>query len=352
MKKRLFAILFASLLAVSGGMMGCSADGEGGTLNLYTWEAMFPEDVLDEFEEKTGISVNYVNFDYDETMLSRLQTAGGGDYDVIIADDYIIETAIAEGLVAKLDRTKLTNWGNVNPLYQGQFYDPTDEYTVPYGAGVQTIVYDPEKTDVKIESYADLWNESLADSIGVIANYRVIDGMALKVLGKSYNTVDTADIEAAGQKLLELAPNIRLIKDDNLQDDLLSGEISAAIMYTSQATVAKMTNPELEVVYPTEGIGFGIMGMFVPSRAPHADAAYQFIDFILQPEISARCYEFLGYYCTASAAEPYISEEYRSYLTLPEGFTADRMEMIENITSEADALHSEIWTAFQRACED
>jgi len=351
--KSALSFILAAMIAISAGgtLTGCSSEKSGETLNLYTWEGMFPEEVIDEFEETYGISVNYVNFDYDETMLAKLQAADGGDYDLIIADDYIIETAISEGLVSKLDTSKLSNIGNVNPLYQSQFYDPTNEYTVPYGAGVQTIVYNPAETEVKINGYADLWDSSLADSVGIISNYRVINGMALKILGKSYNTNDTDDINAAGEKLNELSPNIRLIKDDNIQDDLLSGEIDAAVMYTSQVTVAKMTNPELEVVYPSEGIGFGIMAMFVPSKAPNSDAAHKFINFILEPETGAKCYEYIGYYCTALASEPYISEEYRDFLTLPAEFTSDNMEMIENISAEADAAHAEVWTKFKTSCD-
>ena len=349
--KKLALILAALMLTGSLTACGGSNAGKNGTLNLFTWEGMFPEEVLAEFEETTGIDINYVNFDYDETMLMKLQAAEGGDYDLVIADDYIIETAIAEGLVQKLDKSKLPSIGNVNPLYQGQFYDPTDEYTVPYGAGVQTIVYNPASVSVDITGYADLWDASLADSVGIISNYRVINGMALKVLGKSYNTTDTADIAAAGEKLNGLAPNIRLIKDDYIQDDLVSGEISAAVMYTSQVTMAKLADPTLEVVYPKEGIGFGIMAMFIPSQAPNADAAHKFIEFILDPERGAACYEYLGYYCTASASEPYIAEEYRDFLTLPAEFSADDMEMIENITPEADDAHIAAWSEFKGLCE-
>ncbi len=350
MKK--LALVLASLMLTST-LTACGGGnaGKNGTLNLFTWEGMFPEEVLTEFEETTGIDINYVNFDYDETMLMKLQAAEGGDYDLIIADDYIIETAIAEGLVQKLDKSKIPGIGNVNPLYQGQFYDPTDEYTVPYGAGVQTIVYNPANVNVDIKGYADLWDPALADSVGIISNYRVINGMALKVMGKSYNTTETADIAAAGEKLNELAPNIRLIKDDYIQDDLISGEIDAAVMYTSQVTMAKMTDPSLEVVYPSEGIGFGIMAMFVPSKAPNADAAHKFIEFILDPERGAKCYEYLGYYCTATASEPYIAEEYRGFLTLPAEFDKSNMEMIENITPEADDAHIAAWSAFKGLCE-
>lgn len=320
----------------------------GGQLNLFTWEGMFPPEVLEAFTAETGIAINYVNFDYDETMLVKLQASKGGDYDLIIADDYIIETVIAEGLAQKLDTSRISNYGNINTAYQKQFFDPQDEYTVPYGSGVQTIVYNPETLDLDITGYADLWNPILADRLGVIGNYRVVNGMALKVLGKSYNTEDVAEIEEAGQKLLELAPNIRLIKDDNIQDDLISGEIDAAIMYTSQVTMAKMAKPELEIVFPSEGIGFGIMAQFIPSNAPNADAAYLFIDYILRPEVSAQCFEFLGYYCTNSAAEEFISDEMRGFLTLPEGFSGE-MEMIQLVGAEAEEAHSKVWTEFKAA---
>lgn len=349
MKKLLSAALAALLLVSTLGACG-SSGGENGQLVLYTWENMFPQEVLDGFTQETGISVTYTNFDTDETMLARLEAAQGGDYDLVIADDYIIETAIQEGLVQELDTSRLENYGSINPVYQGQFYDPEDQYTVPYGAGVQTIVYDPSLVDIEINGYADLWDASLEDNLGVIGNFRVINGMALKVLGESYNTEDVAVIEEAGQKLLELAPNIRLIKDDNTQDDLLSGEVGAAVMYTSMVTMAKMANPDLEVVFPEEGIGFGVMAQFIPANAPNADAAYQFIDYILQPEISAQCFEYLGYYCTNLDAEQYISEEYRDFLTLPADIDTSNMEMIENISAQALEVHDRVWTEFKTAC--
>ncbi len=367
--KKIFAIALALTLSLTV-LAGCggsassapAASGSGSTaasqpqsaagsteLNLYTWEGMFPQEVLDGFTAETGIKVNYSSFDTDETMLAKLETSKGGDYDLVIADDYIVETAISEGLVTELDKTKIPNIGNVNPIYQGQFFDPTDAYTVPYGAGVQTIVYNPATVDVDIQGYADLWDPALKDNLAVIGNYRVVNGMALKVLGESYNTEDVAAIEKAGEKLLELAPNIRLIKDDNVQDDLISGEVGAAVMYTSQVTLACRADPTLKVVYPTEGVGFGIMAQFIPSQAPHADAAYAFMDYILRPEVSKTCFEALGYYCTNAAADELIDEAYRSFLTLPEDFHSET-EMIQNLSAAADEAHVKVWTEFKTAC--
>ncbi len=344
MKKLLAAILTLALVLAALG--GCGKKSE--TMTLYTWEGMFPPEVLEGFTKETGIQINYTNFDTDENMLARLEAAKGGDYDVVIADDYIIETVIAEGLAQKLDTGKLQNWGNINPVFQGQFFDPANEYTVPYGSGVQTIVYNPKTVSKEIRGYADLWDESLKDNVAVIGNYRVVNGMALKVMGESYNTEDPAVIAQAGKKLLELAPNIRLIKNDNLQDDLLSGEVGAAVMYTSQVTLAMLQDPELRVVYPTEGVGFGIMGTFIPSAAPNGDAAHKFIDYVLRPEISAQCFEYMGYYCTNKAAEGHINEAYRSFLTLPESVTGG--EMIQTVSAEAEEAHNKAWTEFRSAC--
>ena len=347
--KKVFALLLVLAMCFSLGALSVPAQAEG-VLTIYTWADMFDPELLNAFEEEYNCKINYVNFDYDETMLAKLEAAGGGDYDVIIADDYIIELAVKEGLVQKLDKEQIPNFGNINPLYQGQFYDPTDEYTVPYGAGVQTITYNPTMIDKEITGYADLWDDALKDDVALTANYRVMIGMALKILGYSYNTNDLNELEEAGKLLYELAPNIRLIKDDNLQDDLIAGEVDAAVMYTSQVTMAKLADPDIEIVYPTEGIGFGIMGMFIPSKAPNAELAHVFIDYILRPEVSARSYEWLGYYCTNQAADELINDEYKPFLVLPKEISMESMEMIGNISAEANEKQAEIWTEFKTLC--
>lgn len=337
------AMLTAALLT------GCGAEKKVQTLNLFTWDGMFPQEVLTGFEEEYDIKINYSNFEYDEEMLAKLETTKGGDYDLVIADDYIIEIAIAEGLVQKLDKSKLANWENIDPAFQGQFYDTADEYTVPYGAGIPLIVYDPELVDFEITGYGDLWNPSLEDNVALIGNYRVIDGIVLKTMGHSFNIEDTAVIEEAGKKLMELAPNVRLISDNNTQDYIVSGEAAVGFLYTSQVTQALAARPELKVVYPKEGLGFGIMAGFIPSQAPNADAAHKFLDYILRPEISAQCFEYIGYVCTTEAAVPYMSEDAQESLALPEG--AQSGEFIMDISAEANETHERIWTEFKAALD-
>lgn len=346
--KKLLALLLSVVLACPV-LVGCGASEDKGELNLYTWAGMFPQEILDGFEEETGIRINYSNFDYDEDMLAKLEETKGGDYDFVIADDYIIEVAIAEGLVQKLDNSKLENYNNLNPVFMSQFYDPNNEYTVPYGAGIPLIVYDPALTDVEIKGYADLWNPSLEDNVAIIGNYRVINGITLMSMGESMNTEDLDVIKVAGEKLVELAPNIRVISDSNTQDNLISGEVAAAFLYTSQVSAATHAREDLQVVYPQEGLGFGIMAGFIPSQAPNAEAAYAFIDYINRPENAAACTEYIGYYCTNKAAEEFLSEEAKKVLMLPED-VADG-EIIQNISQEAEDLHAENWNRFKEACD-
>ncbi len=346
MKKTLL-MMFVFVLCLAC-ITGCG-NKEKGELNLYTWDGMFPPEILEGFEKETGYKINFSHFDYDEDMLAKLEETEGGDYDLVIADDYIIEVVIAEGLSQKLDTSKLKNYEQYNPVFMSQFYDPKNEYTVPYAAGIPLIVYNPAATDVEIKGYEDLWNPALEDNVALIGNYRVINGITLKTLGESFNTENLDTIKKAGEKLLKLAPNVRVINDSNTQDFILSGEVAAGFFYSSQVVAAKMANADLKIVYPKEGLGFGIMASFIPSKAPNADAAYAFLDYINQPENAAKCYEYVGYYCANKGAEDLISADMKEFLVLPADAAAG--EIIQNVSTEAEELHSEIWSQFRNACE-
>ena len=136
MKRSLILLLSVFLLISS--LTGCGGEKEktegklSGELSLYTWDGMFPQEILDGFEQETGVKIVYSNFDYNEDMLAKLAEAEGGDYDLVIADDYIVEVVVQEGLAQKLDTGTLANYKNLNPVFMSQFYDPQNEYTVPY----------------------------------------------------------------------------------------------------------------------------------------------------------------------------------------------------------------------------
>lgn len=346
MKKRVLAILLCSIMAGSL-LSGCGGEKEENNkeLVLYTWEGLFPQEVLDDFEKEKGIRIINSNFDSNETMLEKVQQSDGKDYDVVIGDDYIIEQVGKNGLAKELDKSKLSNYGNINPLYQSQFYDPDNKYTIPHGAGIPLIVYDPEQVDFEITGYEDLWNSKLEDKIATIASYRAVEGMVLLTMGKSMNEEDPTVIKEAGEKLVSLAPNIRMIQDTNTQNALLNGEASVAILYTSQVIAALQENPDLKVVYPKEGLGFGIMNFFIPKNAPDTEEAYEFLNYILEPEVAAKCFDFVGYYCTNKAADDLVNPD----LVVPDSVT--KGEIIQNVSTEAEEVYNQNWTEFKAACD-
>ncbi|MFQ6949002.1 MAG: spermidine/putrescine ABC transporter substrate-binding protein [Blautia hansenii] len=346
MKKKIVSMILCAALA--GSMLaGCGEKKEEDNkeLVLYTWEGLFPQEVLTDFEDETGIRIISSNFDSNETMFEKVQQSDGKDYDLVIGDDYIIEQIVNNGLAKELDKEKLKNYDNINPLYQSQFYDPENKYTIPHGAGIPLIVYDPEQVDFEIQGYEDLWNPALEDKIATIASYRAVEGMVLLTMGKSMNEQDPAVIKEAGEKLKELAPNIRMIQDTNTQNALLNGEASVGILYTSQVIAALAENPDLKVVYPKEGLGFGIMNFFIPKNAPDTEEAYAFLDYILEPEVAAKCFDFVGYYCTNKAADELVNPD----LVVPDSVT--KGEIIQNVSAEAEEVYNQNWTEFKAACD-
>lgn len=346
MKKKIVSMILCAALA--GSMLaGCGEKKEEDNkeLVLYTWEGLFPPEVLTDFEDETGIRIISSNFDSNETMFEKVQQSDGKDYDLVIGDDYIIEQIVNNGLAKELDKEKLKNYDNINPLYQSQFYDPENKYTIPHGAGIPLIVYDPEQVDFEIQGYEDLWNPALEDKIATIASYRAVEGMVLLTMGKSMNEQDPAVIKEAGEKLKELAPNIRMIQDTNTQNALLNGEASVGILYTSQVIAALAENPDLKVVYPKEGLGFGIMNFFIPKSAPDTEEAYAFLDYILEPEVAAKCFDFVGYYCTNKAADELVNPD----LVVPDSVT--KGEIIQNVSAEAEEVYNQNWTEFKAACD-
>ncbi len=324
---------------------GSSGNAKAETLRIYTWEGMFSPEILDGFTQETGIKVEFSSFDTDENMLATLQRTKAAEHDLVIADDYIIETVIKEGLAQKLDKAQIPNIGNIDEQFAKPFYDVNDEYTVPYGAGIPLIVYDPKLTGFDLKGYNDLWDARLKDSVALIGNYRVINGITLKSMGESMNTEDIAKLKEAGEKMKKLAPNVRIISDSNTQDQLVSGEVSAALLYTSQVTSALTARSDLKAVFPSEGAGFGLMAGFIPASAPNSAAAHSFLNYITKPEVAAKCFEYVGYYSTNKAANEFISDEMKKYIVIPkDGVLGDA---VQNISNEANDQMMANWNEFK-----
>lgn len=318
-------------------------------LNVFTWEGYIDNDtVIAPFEAETGIHVNYATFSSNEEMYEKLSAAQGGEYDVVLASDYILNTAREAGLMQPFDPAIVTNYGNVIEAFTHQFFDPDNAYVVPYVAGIPLIVYDPALTGIEIHGFNDLWNPALTDNLGLINDARVTIGMVLLSMGESMNTTDDAVLAAAQEKLEALTPNVHVLEYENLHDYVISGDVAAAYTFTPFVALAVQANPDLQVVWPEEGLGFGIDGCFIPVNAPHARNANLFLEFLLRPEIAAVCAEWQNYCSPNAAAQDYLSEEYKQSPVFSGVIErAADAEILVNLAPEDEQKFQDIWTAFK-----
>ena len=283
-------------------------------------------------------------------MLTKLEATDGGDYDLVIASDYIIDVARKKGgILGELDRSLLPNFKNLDEAFLNQFFDPENLYTIPYSAGTPLILYNDEKVDVDIKGYSDLWDPSLTDSIAAMDDGRNMIGMTLKSMGKSLNETDPAVLEEARTKLMELKPNIRMLTYNNLQTVLLTGEASVAYMFSSQAAMALAENPLLKVVYPSEGMGFGIDSLFMPKNAPHPTNTHAFMNYLMGAEVGASVSSQIMYLCPNKASAEFLPAEYTSNaaLFIPSDVLGNT-EFMEDV-GEATSTYDKIWTEFKQS---
>jgi spermidine/putrescine transport system substrate-binding protein len=345
---RLVRVLLALAMLGAFACPALAADEEP-ELNIFTWELYIDYDtMIAPFEEETGIRVNYTNFTSNEEMLAKLESVKGGEYDIVLASDYAIDILRNDGLLYKLDKALIPNFGNIDEAFQGQNFDPENEYTVPYAAGTPLIVYDERYVDIEITGYESLWDPALADSVVAMDDGRNIIGITLRTLGQSMNVKDPTILEQAREKLLKLKPNIRALNYDTPHNLMISGEATVGYMFTPQVVWAMDENPNLKLVYPKEGLGFGIDSLVIPVNAPHPANAHAFLDFALRPEIGAAIAEAQQYQNCNKAADPLLSEEYKSNPALY--FPSELLEGAEYIEDVGDVtpIYDEIWTAFKQ----
>lgn len=345
MKKLLSVLLALSMLAA---LPLLSSAEEEKVLNIFTWDGYVDyASVIQPFEAQTGIKVNYAPFSTNDEMFKKLQENGASEYDLVIASDYILNTARLEGLMLPLDKEQLPNFANLDERFISQYFDPDNEYVVPYMSGIPLIVYNPDMVQIEIDGFEDLWDPSLADSIGLIDDARVSIGMVLLSMGQSMNTTDDAVLAEAKEKLFALRENIHVLEYENLHNSLISGDISVAYTFTPYVALALDANPNLKVVWPKEGLGFGIDGAFIPANAPHPTNAHAFLNYLLDGQVAATTAEW-QYYCTPNAAaQEFLSDAYKNNPVFNGIY--DRFgdaEYVMNLGAD-ESKFQDIWTEFK-----
>lgn len=342
MKKWLAFLLCLLLVLPAAGVAE-----EQKVVNIFSWLGYIDDEVIADFEAETGIKVIWSPMDSIDSMLLKVTEGGGADYDLILSSDYSLDILRKQGLLQKLDKTKLSNYANLDPKFLSQSFDPDNEYVIPYVAGCPLIIYDPARVPFAITGYEDLWDERLADSVAVLENARVLCGITLKTLGMSMNETDAGKLAQMKEKLMPLYKNIRTFGDMESYTAVTSGEASVGFLFTPFVQMVWQEHPDFQVVYPKEGMGYGIDGFVIPDGAKNADNAHVLLDYLMRPEVAAHNAEYQMYMCVNQAAADYLSDDFRNspVMNVPADLLADA-EFVQEVGA-AESAYQEIYTAFK-----
>jgi spermidine/putrescine-binding protein len=253
-------------------------------LNLFVWTEYIPQDAIECFELVYGVKVNRKEYSSNEEMEAIL-AAGSANYDLVQPTDYMVGLMVRKGELQKLDKSKLPVLQYFDPNYLNLPFDPNNEYTVPYLVGTDAIVYNADTVKDPPKSYADLWKFIDEGRMVTLDDSRAIIGATLLTLGYDVNTTDEKQLAEAKAKLAELAKGIKLYDNDSPKSALIAGDVDLGIVWTGEVELAHRENPAIQYVYPTEGAILWQDNYAMPKEAPHADAAYAWLNYTMQPDL-------------------------------------------------------------------
>lgn len=270
---------------------------EGKTLYVYNWGEYTGENIIQDFEEKTGATVVMENFDSNEQMY--IKVANGEVYDVLMPSDYMIQRLINEGYLQKLDQSKLVCMDYLSDAVKGLPYDPENEYSVPYFWGTVGIVYDKTKVDIEDlekEGFNIFLDEKYSGDIYLYDSERDTFMMALKALGYSMNTEDPDEIQEAYDWLLECVQTMNPeIVTDEIIDNMAQGRKALGLLYSGDATYVMSENENMEFYLPETGTNLWSDAMVIPANAKNPDLAHEFINFVSSYEGAYDNSSYVGY---------------------------------------------------------
>jgi putrescine transport system substrate-binding protein len=297
-------LLLLLLITFVAGTAVKAAAAEEKRLFIYNWTDFIGRKTIAEFEKQTGIKVTYDVYDSEETMDARL-LAGSSGYDVVIASTEYFGREIKAGVYIPLDRSKLPNWRNLDPriLAIQSAHDPGNAYSAPYVHAINGFAYNIDMIRARMPN-APVDSLDMIFKPEIVAKFAdcgvtLLDSaadtllLAMKYLGLDPNSTKPEDYKAAENLLLKVRPYIRSFDSAEYLNALANREICIAMSWSSDYALSRAraravgVDVNLAFTVPKEGANQNFTSLLIPVGAPHPEAAYQFINFILRPDVIA-----------------------------------------------------------------
>ena len=332
------------LLAVAMLLPLCASAQE--VVNVYNWEDYIDESVLDQFEEETGIHVNYMRFTTNEDMMVQVEYNPGA-YDVVFPSEYCVDTMNQKGLLMELDYSQIPNFQYIRDSLKDPSYDPDNAHSVPYMAGTLGILYNTKLVDEEdVHTWSVLWSDKYKGSILMMLSLRDQMGVALKYLGYSVNTTDYMEMRAAADLLVaqKQSGNVKAYGLDEFKDVMVEGQTALALVYSGDAEYAIELNEDLAYVIPDEGSNVWVDCAVIPASARNVENAYKFIDFLCRPDIAVKNVNEIWYMCVNEAAIEEMGDEYADlYVLNPTDEELARCEYYNALDTVTLSLYTTLW---------
>lgn len=351
MKKKMLSLIVITAMLVTM-LAGCgskSSEGKNGELNIFIWTEYVPDSVIEKFEKETGIKVNVSTYSSNEDMLAKVKSESEGTYDIVQPSDYMVEQMASQGMLEELKTDELKNLSNIGESYLNPSYDPGNKYSVPYQGGVAGIAVNTSKVKKDITSYDDLFDSSLKNSIVALDDYRAVIGMTARSMGYSMNETDPAVLSKIQDKLLTLKNNVKLYDSDSPKSALISGDCTVGYVWSAEIALAMEENPDIKVVYPTEGAYLFMDNWAIPKGAKNYDNAMKFIDFMLDAENAQMVLEEFPYLSPNTKAVEAMGDDYsKNEAKNPPAEVIKKGEYVKNLDADTLKIYDEMWTKLKQ----
>lgn len=337
----------AAALCLAAGV--ARADGE---LFLYNWTNYFPPDLLEKFEEETGIKVTLDVYDSNETMLAKLQ-AGATGYDIVVPSDYMVRIMMEEGLAEKIDAGELENFGNISAPLDAPPFDPERAYSAPYMWGTTGITYDSARVPGGALEHS--WKvvfeppDELKSQIAMLDDEVEVYNAGAYYAGVSKCTEDPAEAQKILDVLEKQKPFVAVYGSTGTIDRMAAKEVIVHHQWNGASHRVKDKVPTARYLYPKEGLSVWGDNFVVPTSAPNKENAKIFINWMMQPENAAAASNFTGYMNAIKGSGAFLDDALKTdpAVNMPEEF-AGRLRPSENCSPKARELRNKVWTSLKK----
>ncbi len=323
---------------------------EGTSITVYNWGEYISDgsdgmiNVNKEFERLTGIKVNYLMFESNETMYSQIKS-GGITYDIIIPSDYMVERLKNENELRKIDTDKLSNYSLIDDKYKNVYFDPDNQYSIPYSVGMVGIIYNTAQVGKDIpHSWSVLWDKNYKDKVLNFNNPRDAFMSAQMLLGQDLNSADKKDWDNAADLLKKGKDNLQSYVMDEVYGKMETGEAAIAPYYAGDFLTMHDTNEDLAFFYPQEGTNIFIDSVCIPKSCKNYEAALMYINFLLEPQIATANAEYIGY---ASPNTAVINNPdyyyYKNEILYPEENEIPKVQYYHDVENEIRMYYEMLW---------